>query len=542
MPDPSIEYRNKFLKRQLAYERKFRPIFNKVADQFAMLSGDPNAKFSKAFKYNGVINKKIDIIIEAFHKDTLDLTELEIEKSWGLSNEKNDLIVKNYISTISGIKAVQKASFFFPNIPALKAFISGTHGAETLSNSVWQVAKQVRQEMSLHLGIGIANGDSAQVISRRIRTYLNNPDALFRRIRDNKGRLVASQKMIEFRKTNGLTQGTYTSAYKNAMRLARTNTNTAYLLADNLRWAQEPMVIGIHIEISAQHKIYDICDECQGDYPKFFVWTGWHVLCLCHQTPILMPRDDFKDYLKGDQPLKAEQITEIPENFQKYMRSNFNRYSGYKNLPFFMQDNPGVIGNIMTNYKATTNVLSKSLSEKAIVNVGVLGKKCSEIAKMTGTNVTAVNIKSIGRITEKALSDYKGDVTQVGDAIRNTFIAERGKHAGLIEQISKSFNVQNIRYQNFSTGYTGTLINVKFANGSIGEIQINTAKMIYAKDSNALSFLGKDTFNKIAKETGQKSGLGHSMYEEIRGLNKRSDAFRIEQLTEKSKQYYSHFK
>ncbi|HLD90553.1 MAG TPA: hypothetical protein VI911_05990 [Patescibacteria group bacterium] len=343
MPDHSLEYRNKFLKRQLQYDKKFREIFNRVAEQFALLSNDPSIKFSKSFRYNGAINKKIDIIIESFHKDVLDLTELDIEKSWGLSNSKNDQIVKDYLSTIGKIKAVQSAKYFLPNIPALKAFISGKHGTKTLSDSVWQVAKQLRGELKIHLGIGLANGDSASTISRRIRTYLKNPDALFRRVRDNNGRLIASKAMLE----NKPGQGVYNSAYKNAMRVARTNTNQAYLLADHIRWLKLPMVIGKKISLSAQHKIFDICDECEGTYPKTFVWVGWHPICLCHAVAVLMPPDDFNAYLKGNEPLKAKQITTYSDKFQKYVKENFDRYSKYQSTPFWIEDNQNIIENIM---------------------------------------------------------------------------------------------------------------------------------------------------------------------------------------------------
>jgi len=343
MPDTSTEYRNKLLKRQLQYDRKFRRIFNKVADDFSRLSDDPNAKFTKSFRYNGVMNKKIDIIIEDFHDDALGLTETEIEKAWDLSNGKNDLIVKDYISTIGKIKAAQKASFFIPNIPALKAFISGKHGTKTLSDSIWEVAAQLRNELKIHLGIGIMQGDSANVISQRIRTYLKNPDALFRRVRDAKGRLVASKPMI----ANAPGQGVYNSAFKNAMRVARTNTNQAYLLADNERWSKLPMVIGVKISLSAQHRVYDICDECEGTYPKEFVWEGWHPQCLCHATPVLMPKKDFEAYLKGNILLKAEQITEMPDNFKNYVRDNFERYSNYKSLPYWISDNQELINEIV---------------------------------------------------------------------------------------------------------------------------------------------------------------------------------------------------
>lgn len=338
MPDTSLEYRNKFLKRQLQYDRKFREIFNKIAEQFAVLSNDPNIKFSKAFKYNGAINKKIDIIIEAFHKDVLDLTKLEIEKSWGLSNSKNDEIVKDYISTIGEIKAAQKASYFIPNIPALKAFISGKHGIETLSDSVWQVAEQLRGELKIHLGIGLANGDSAQVISRRIRQYLKSPESYFRRVRDKNGKLIASKAMIE----NRPGQGVYNSSYKNALRVTRTNANQSFQLADSLRWQQLDMVIGIKISLSAQHPDYsyvEICEILAGIYPKTYVFIGNHPQCLCVAVPILMPKEDFNEYLKGNKPLKAEQITDYPPNFKEFWKENFDKYSNYKQMPFIMEEN-----------------------------------------------------------------------------------------------------------------------------------------------------------------------------------------------------------
>ena len=343
MPDIPLTYRQKFLKNQLSFNRKYKIIFDKIADDFAQLSNDPSIKFSKSFKFPPVINKKIKVIITDFHTQILALTEKEIEYSWKLSNSKNDEIVSDYLKTITKITTIQKAAYFLPNVPALKAFISSNRGAGTLSDAIWKVSIQLRSELETHLGIGILQGDSANVISQRIRTYLNNPNALFRRVRDNKGRLVASKAMIE----NAPGRGIYNSAFKNAMRTARTNTNQAFLLADHIRWSKLPMVIGVKISLSAQHKIYDICDECQGIYPKTFIWVGWHVSCLCHAVAILMPREDFKAYLKGDQPLKAKQITTYGNRFKKYVRGNYKRYSSYKNLPFWIEDNEEIIKTIL---------------------------------------------------------------------------------------------------------------------------------------------------------------------------------------------------
>jgi hypothetical protein len=349
MPTPediSREYRKMFLRAQASFNRKYRSAFDKVITDFSLLADDPSIKFTRSYKFAPSINKKITSIITEFHDDILTLTERDIEDSWSLSNQKNDRIVKNYLKAIETIKASQKAAYLLPNIPALKAFIGRKRNTETLSDMVWKVSRQVRAEMETHLGIGITNGDSAHVISRRIRQYLNNPDALFRRVRDKNGKLIASRAMREYHPG----QGVYKSAYKNALRVTRTETNMAYLTADHLRWLQMDMVIGVKISLSAQHPEYnfpEICEVLEGVYPKDFFFRGWHPQCLCTEVPVMMPQADFIAYLKGDQPLKAEQIRDMPDNFIEHIQSNFERYSNYKSTPYFIDDNQGIINKII---------------------------------------------------------------------------------------------------------------------------------------------------------------------------------------------------
>lgn len=336
--DISLTYRQRFLKNQLSFNKKYKAIFDKIADDFSLLANDPNMRFSKAFKFNGVVNKKIDVIIESFNSQILELTEEEIKYSWNLSNSKNDEIVSDYIRTISIIKTSQNAKYYLPNIPALKAFISGDKGAGTLSDAIWKVGAQFRSELETHLGLGMINGASASTISRRIRQYLKSPDSFFRRVRDKNGKLIASKAMIE----NKSGQGVYNSAFRNAMRTARTNTNQSFQLADSIRWRQLPMVIGIEIKLSAQHPEYnypEICEELAGIYPKTYIFIGNHPQCLCVAVPILMPQKDFKEYLKGNKPLKAEQITDYPPNFKEFWKENFDKYSNYKTMPFIMEEN-----------------------------------------------------------------------------------------------------------------------------------------------------------------------------------------------------------
>ena len=80
-------------------------------------------------------------------------------------------------------------------------------------------------------------------------------------------------------------------------------------------------------------------------------------------------------------------------------------------------------------------------------------------------------------------------------------------------------------------------------NNTVAEIQVNTAKMIYAKETeaNAKRILGEELWNKIRTETNMQGGLGHRYYEEIRLLNEVTERQKIKRLKSLSKEYYSHF-
>jgi hypothetical protein len=172
---------------------------------------------------------------------------------------------------------------------------------------------------------------------------MKNPDTLFRRVRNAQGRLIASQAMREYHPG----RGTYKSAYKNAMRLARTNTNMALLLNDHLRWLQMDMVKGVKVSLSASHHIYDICDPCAGTYPKDFIFIGWHAQCLCHATPVMESEQDFLNYLRTGEQNMNGYVSQYPAGFKNYVQENYDRLSGYKSVPYWIQDNAEIINNLL---------------------------------------------------------------------------------------------------------------------------------------------------------------------------------------------------
>lgn len=197
---------------------------------------------------------------------------------------------------------------------ATKSFIqSRTKSAYGLglSDKVWNYTQQAKAEfeagMSELIEEGITTGISAEELGRKLRSKLNNPDMVYRRYHLKKLTATGKKDIVEWRKKvvdeegkvrfiktemDMVGRGVYRSSRKNTLRLAATEINMAYRYADNVRWQSEPFIRGIRIRLSKNHTcngkpFYDICDELQGDYPKSFMWSGWHPRCYSDDSYIL---------------------------------------------------------------------------------------------------------------------------------------------------------------------------------------------------------------------------------------------------------------
>lgn len=135
------------------------------------------------------------------------------------------------------------------NLGALEAFQRRTTYGHNLSERVWSIAKQFERHIELSLSIGISEGRSAADISRDVRVYLNEPDKLFRRVRNAFGNLTLSKVAQAYHPG----QGVYRSSYQNAMRMARTEINSAYREADSIRWQQLDFIVGYEVKTSKSH-------------------------------------------------------------------------------------------------------------------------------------------------------------------------------------------------------------------------------------------------------------------------------------------------
>ena len=125
----------------------------------------------------------------------------------------------------------------------------------------------------------------------------------------------------------------------------------AYRRADHERWQQMDFVLGIKIELSNQHPVTDICDFVQGDYPKDFVFDGWHPQCFCYATPILISEDEMakvsEAFARGETYIpKGKPVTDTPKGFKKWVKDHKEQIQGAKNPPYWVRNNKDVVNGI----------------------------------------------------------------------------------------------------------------------------------------------------------------------------------------------------
>lgn len=118
-----------------------------------------------------------------------------------------------------------------------------------LSKRVWNMKEGYQTFIEDGIKIGVADGKSAIEMTKDVKSYLTNPDKLFRRVRGDDGELHLSKNARAYHPGAGV----YRSSYMNALRLTATETNMAYRTADYLRLRDNDFVVGIHIGLSNNH-------------------------------------------------------------------------------------------------------------------------------------------------------------------------------------------------------------------------------------------------------------------------------------------------
>lgn len=302
------------------------------------------------------VSRKVQATFRLMYTEIYQQVRGNITQEWYYSNADMD----GLLAGLFGKQAMQDkhfARYFARNKEAMNQFFARKEAGMNLSQRVWSIAGNAKQELEVALDLGLGQGLDAGDLSRKVRQYLQEPDMLFRRFRyreqepvlDDKGKAVLDDngkpvmqpkvdaegkpvygrkwKRRHYDKTTGsfywvddaptnyrTGRGVYRSSYKNAMRLTRTETNMAYRAADCERWKEMEFVRGFKVVRSKNHPVEDICDllsaadendnSGKGVYPKGFVFKGWHPHCFCYCVPMLCTEDELMQLT--DQILRGE--------------------------------------------------------------------------------------------------------------------------------------------------------------------------------------------------------------------------------------------
>lgn len=348
MPRLAVEIWEQEHKKHIAeYLSQIDELYEAATDEIVRLglsyTYDPTSGKPFYFRSDKVRNKAVNTSLSNFRETIIGIISSGIASEWAFANQKTDSWVYKLFSD-------PKRAYMLHNLNAMEAYTHRKTYGHTLSDRVWNYTAQFKESIELSLSVGLSEGRSAAQISRDVRIHLNEPEKLFRKVRNKFGELVLSKSARAYHPG----QGVYRSSYMNAMRMARTEINGAYREADYIRWQQLDFIVGIEIKVSKSHDAWlaknwyprfkkgvvpkEICDQMAGRYPKDFKFIGWHPHCRCYAVPIIANEDSDADW--WDDP--TNEVTDVPKGFKGWLKTNTDRIKSAEKrgkLPYWISEN-----------------------------------------------------------------------------------------------------------------------------------------------------------------------------------------------------------
>lgn len=315
-------------KRLCKYVSLVQSLYNNVSYEAAKIAvaSDYQPNSDKEFRFKDYPNLKnqANDLMRFFCNDLNVLIYSGTSDEWKQSNLIQDLLAKDVLKSYGIHRFGEKVKVYYqPNNDAMKAFQTRRDNGMTVSQKIWNQSYNLKRELEYAISSAIEKGVSATTLSKRISKYLWDFPKLQKDYKELFGKAVDC-KDCEYR----------------SIRLARSEINMAYRTAEQTRWSQMDFIKGYEIKLSGSHPKEDMCDELAGVYPKSFKWTGWHPNDLCYVVPIVMSEDEFWGG-------KGQMITDMPENFKEWIRNNVERISGWKTLPYFIEENIDIVSDIL---------------------------------------------------------------------------------------------------------------------------------------------------------------------------------------------------
>lgn len=395
------KYTAKLFSRTEKYAANVEKLFSVAVDELLKMTAGSELGEDGTFSFGGNkrLSSKANKVLRGLYSSVYNEIKGDVSAEWEYANLSCDELIESIFG--KGLDEDNHfARWFTRSKEAVDAFFKrkSAYGGLNLSQRVWQYVGELKTEIEVALSVSLGQGDSASTVGRKVRKYLNNPDDMFRRFRvkvgeDEDGNPVYGRKWKRKYidpQTGKVTwkdfdpkdyhtgRGVYRSAYKNAMRLTRTETNMAYRSSEQDRWQRMDFVLGFRVKRSRNHPDTDICDDLsaanddnesdRGVYPKTFVFKGWHPQCRCFVVPILASRADFikmqKALLNGEEPPQPSgKIEEPNEYFNEWVSKNRDRIEKAKTLPYWVEDNMKAVEKAMASTEEDEIMEEKSSEE-----------------------------------------------------------------------------------------------------------------------------------------------------------------------------------
>ena len=319
------------------------------------------------------LKARLNDIFNDYYQNSLLCYKSGITDGVALAYNHDEMVIGGYsVLTDKAIRVARDtaAAKFIANRLKTK---NGLNLAQTVWNYCQQTKSEFEMAMSNTIADGIKKGSSAEEVGKSIRKYLNDPDMMYRRYHTIKVQKNGKKKdVVTWRRRRIIDgkvrfveeplekvgMGVYRSARKNALRVARTEINSAYHKARNERWQNEPFVIGQYIHVSPQHNIDDICNDLEGRYPKDYVWISWHPQCICTSDPITIQGEEKKEFYKrlmaGEDMsnyVSPFAVLTMPEKYNQYIKDKSEAIvkAGMRGkLAWHLQDNTKYWANLLS--------------------------------------------------------------------------------------------------------------------------------------------------------------------------------------------------
>ncbi len=375
--------------------KAFKSLISGVSKELSQLVSTHGISYVEPFwKNNPQLRRKTDAIMDRFKNSQKSVIEKGVSDAWNLANKEMNTLVIDYLKKRDALELISGKSYedmdewnlgnvtsenwLRQNVAQLHRFQSRTTNGMGLSERVWNNTEKAKEMLEATLSSGILEGRPAAEMATILKESLINPNALYRRVRNEEtGKLELSKPAKDYHPG----QGVYRSAFQNAYRLARTEVNMAFRTAENERLNQLPFVTGYRVNLSNAHPTPDICDHMKGDYPKNFVFIGWHPSCICYTTTIMLSDAKFKNFLKTGVVESENYLKTIPAGATQYIKDNQKKIDKMATKPFWFTQNSDIITKKETKKPAppvkieTKKLLPKKPSYNSVSELETIAQK-----------------------------------------------------------------------------------------------------------------------------------------------------------------------